>query len=303
MVEGTTPVPRLVPPEAAFEEFKAYVQKFDPIELLCQLTMTFLFTPEGFQGEASDTRRWARWIEFTAGYLATVPPRSEQYLTFNGAHIEEFERIILQYFHSFLYEAVNRPPGTSQWTKGDILSQAALLGIELKNASSQVSYSPTDPDPQRAAFGNRRIKELGLDSKQFLARVGFSDSHALSALGRNAQGNKRVTRIKMDLPSFEGLRIALQDSDARIRLEDEVPQRVPYLMGMKIQGGFLDGQSFHFSRNLNCIIGGRGAGKWAVCSARTTPYVQRSFCRFRTKATAPPEATLLGLVDKAYVRH
>jgi hypothetical protein len=116
---------RLVPPEAAFEEFKAYVQKFDPIELLCQLTMTFLFTPEGFQGEASDTRRWARWIEFTAGYLATVPPRSEQYLTFNGAHIEEFERIILQYFHSFLYEAVNRPPGTSQWTPSDRVLQSA----------------------------------------------------------------------------------------------------------------------------------------------------------------------------------
>jgi hypothetical protein len=127
MMEGTTPVPRLVPPEEAFEEFKAYVQKFDPIELLCQLTMTFLFTPEGFQGEASETRRWARWIEFTAGYLATIPPRSEQYLTFNGAHIEEFERIILQYFNSFLYEAVNRPSGTSQWTPSDRVLQSAKI--------------------------------------------------------------------------------------------------------------------------------------------------------------------------------
>jgi hypothetical protein len=44
MTEGTTAAPRLVPPEAAFEEFETYVQKFDPIELLCQLTMTFLFT-------------------------------------------------------------------------------------------------------------------------------------------------------------------------------------------------------------------------------------------------------------------
>jgi hypothetical protein len=89
----------------------------------------------------------------------------------------------------------------------------------------------------------------------------FSDSHSLSALGKNAQGNRRVTRIKMDTPSFNGLRIALQDADARIRLEDEIPQSVPYLMGLKIEGGFLDGQTIHFSRNLNCIIGGRGAGK------------------------------------------
>ena len=57
MIEGTTPAPRLVPPEAAFEEFETYVQKFDPIELLCQLTMTFLFSQEGFQGEATDMRR------------------------------------------------------------------------------------------------------------------------------------------------------------------------------------------------------------------------------------------------------
>lgn len=70
-----------------------------------------------------------------------------------------------------------------------------------------------------------------------------------------------MTRIKMDSPSFEGLRIALQDADARIRLEDEVPQSVAYIMGMKLEGGFLDGLTVHFSRNLNCIIGGRGAGK------------------------------------------
>ncbi len=105
------------------------------------------------------------------------------------------------------------------------------------------------------------MANLGLGAKQFLARVLFSDSHALSALGKNAQGKSRMTRIKMDSPSFAGLRIALQDADARIRIEDDIPDSVPFVMGIKIQGGFLDGQTIHFSRNLNCIIGGRGAGK------------------------------------------
>src|SRR5208283_5206494 len=145
--------------------------------------------------------------------------------------------------------------------KGDILSQASLLGIELRSVTTPISYSPSDPDVQRAAFGQQRIAALSLGSKQFLARVIFSDSHSLSALGKNPQGNRRVTRIKMDTPSFNGLRIALQDADARVRLEDEIPQSVPYLMGLKIEGGFLDGQTIHFGRNLNCIIGGRGAGK------------------------------------------
>jgi hypothetical protein len=110
MIEETMSAPELVQPETAFEAFKLYVRRFDPIELLSQLTMTFLFTPEGFQGEATDTRRWARWIEFAAGYLATVPARPDPYETFNGGHIEEFEHLILQYFDSFLYQAFNRPP-------------------------------------------------------------------------------------------------------------------------------------------------------------------------------------------------
>src|SRR5579859_1982280 len=145
--------------------------------------------------------------------------------------------------------------------KGDIISHPALLGIELRDAASTISFSDTDPSPERVLFGKQRINALGLGARQFLSRVLFSDSHALAALGKNAQGNRKLTRIKMDSPSFHGLRIALQDADARIRLEDEVPLSVPYVMGMKIEGGFLDGQVVHFSRNLNCIIGGRGAGK------------------------------------------
>jgi hypothetical protein len=127
MTKGTTPAPQLVPPATAFEALKAYVYQFDPIELLSQLTMTFLFTQEGFQGEATDTRRWARWIEFTAGYLATVPSRSQPYRTFDGAHIEEFERLILQYFNSFMYEFVNGQPDAHESIPSDQVLQHAKL--------------------------------------------------------------------------------------------------------------------------------------------------------------------------------
>ena len=56
-------------PQSAFQAFKDFVAKFDAIDLLSQLTLTFLFAPETeFIGEASPVRHWARWIEFTAGY-------------------------------------------------------------------------------------------------------------------------------------------------------------------------------------------------------------------------------------------
>jgi ABC-type lipoprotein export system ATPase subunit len=151
-------------------------------------------------------------------------------------------------------------PGNSPH-KFDILCHKCLLGIELKSALSDISYSLEDPDPNRVQFGNERIKRLGLGSSQYLARVLNSDAHTLNALGRNASGVKKVTRIKMDTPSFNSFRIALEDSDARIRIEDQIPATIPSIAFAVLQGGFLDGHKIHFSPNLNCIIGGRGTGK------------------------------------------
>lgn len=151
-------------------------------------------------------------------------------------------------------------PGASPH-KTDVLCHSALLGIELKHATSPISYADGDPEPERIRMGRERIKRLKLGAKQNLARVLNSDAHALDALGRNAANARKVTRYKMDAPSFEGLRVALGDADARVRIEDLIPQAVPRILGVYIDGGFLTGQLVHFSPNLNCIIGGRGTGK------------------------------------------
>lgn len=145
--------------------------------------------------------------------------------------------------------------------KADVICHPALAGIELKHASSSIHYSPSDDQVQRAQMGQQRIERLGLGSRQYLARVMNSDSHALTALGRNASNDQRITRYKMDTPSFAALKIALQDADARVRIEDLIPQAVPHVVGIAMEGGFLDNQVIQFSRNLNCIIGGRGTGK------------------------------------------
>lgn len=168
---------------------------------------------------------------------------------------------------------VDEPSGFEAETPGnsphkvDVLCHRALLGIEIRVATSPVSYSDTDTDANRKNCGKERIKRLGLGSRQYLARMLNSDSHTLSALGRNAQGDRKVTRVKMDCPSFDALRIALEDTDARVRIEDQIPVAVPHVIGMHIEGGFLDGQQVHFSSNLNCIIGGRGTGKSTMFEA------------------------------------
>jgi len=106
----------------------------------------------------------------------------------------------------------------------------------------------------------------------------------------------------MDSPSFAGLRIALQDGDARIRLEEEIPHGFPYVLGVSIEGGFLDGQKIHFSRNLNCIIGGRGAGKSTAFEAVRCLASSPSTSKL-VDSEVWPEALHLVWVDKAGQPH
>ncbi|WP_418138248.1 TrlF family AAA-like ATPase [Agrobacterium sp. El2ro-1b] len=151
-------------------------------------------------------------------------------------------------------------PGASPH-KFDVIAHKALLGIELKHAGSAISYAAGDPNMDRMQMGKNRIEKLKLGSRQYLARVLNSDAHSLGNLGRNAELQKRVTRYKMDSLSFGALRLALEDADARVRIEDLIPSSVPHVIGVSLDGGFLTNQSIQFSQNLNCIIGGRGTGK------------------------------------------
>lgn len=158
--------------------------------------------------------------------------------------------------------------------KVDIVCHPALLGLELKNASSDISFGTDDPDPVRAGIGRERLQRMG-GALSPLARILNSDSHTLNALGRNARGDQKVTRYKIHGLSFESLRYALMNGDARVRLEDAVPEQVPVIKALRLSGCFLREQAVHFSPNLTCIIGGRGTGKSTMFEAlrffSTTP--------------------------------
>lgn len=139
-----------------------------------------------------------------------------------------------------------------------------LLGLEILQASNEIWYSSNDPNVNRRQFFEKRKEKLSEDNGYEIAKVLFSDAHTLSSLGKNASGNKKITRFKMDSLSFNSFRIALLDSGARTRIEDLVPDKVPFFAGINFEGGFLDGQLIKFSKNLTCIIGGRGTGKSSI---------------------------------------
>ncbi len=71
--------------------------------------------------------------------------------------------------------------------------------------------------------------------------------------------------VKMSDVSIEGLRQAFLDPGSRIRLHTEPsPEEHAELVAMTWQGGFLDSAAVRFNRNLNVLVGGRGAGKSTV---------------------------------------
>ncbi len=145
--------------------------------------------------------------------------------------------------------------------KQEVFNCSNLLGLEIANVSNSSWFSHDDADANRRNCAVARCKALGLEDGVDLAKVMSSDAHTLNALGRNAGGNRKLTRLKMEALTFASLRIALMDATARARLEDLIPASIPKFVGMKLEGGFLKDQIVHFSPNLTCIIGGRGAGK------------------------------------------
>ncbi|MCX5747962.1 MAG: AAA family ATPase [Proteobacteria bacterium] len=151
--------------------------------------------------------------------------------------------------------------GYPNWKK-DIITSAGLYGLEFADAANLAWYSDADDGSpagvaRKGLLTARRATRGPLST---LARVQNSDAHTLSAF-RSAPGKKLLTRVKLSELSFDAFKLALVDADARARATVELPAAIPRIIGMAVSGGFIDNAIVHFSPNLNCFIGGRGAGK------------------------------------------
>ncbi|WP_432327982.1 PHP domain-containing protein [Mucilaginibacter sp. P25] len=143
----------------------------------------------------------------------------------------------------------------------EVICHDCLMGLEVSLKSNVNRYTDRDDSSDRKNMINLRRSKLSLNSDYEFPVLMSSDSHTLAKLGVNASGEKKLTRVKTDALTFHGFKVALQNSISTIRLENMIPDRLPRFIGMEIAGGLLDKQRVHFSNNLTCIIGGRGAGK------------------------------------------
>ena len=136
-----------------------------------------------------------------------------------------------------------------------------LLGLEISHKAESKLYTDLDENQEHKHLLS--IWRASLDDKlhRDFAKLMSSDSHELVQMGCNADGNNRLTRIKMSELTFKAFRNALMSSESRVRLEDDIPEQRPVIKHIKLEGELLDGLDIDLSPNLTCIIGSRGAGK------------------------------------------
>ena len=151
-------------------------------------------------------------------------------------------------------------PGFPAWKK-DLLLEEGLKGLEFRDPAHHLWYSVDDPSTsdesnERRKYAQARI-DAGLRPRGQLARFHNSDAHSLADL----IPPKALNRIKISNLTFAAFRSALADPEARVRIDELVPKSIPKVVGVGINGGFLDGTTIHFANNLNIFFGGRGTGK------------------------------------------
>ncbi|MFL9845413.1 TrlF family AAA-like ATPase [Flavobacterium rhizosphaerae] len=152
----------------------------------------------------------------------------------------------------------------------EILKIKNLLGFEISSKTSINFYTDLDTSDKmadRCNLMNIRRAALEQDAEYNLPKIMSSDSHTLSKLGINADGENKLTRYKVDELNYHSIKIALQYHESRIRLENEIPEVKPHIKSIKIEGGLFKDVEINLSSNLTCIIGGRGAGKSTLLEA------------------------------------
>lgn len=141
-----------------------------------------------------------------------------------------------------------RPKGLLRIPVADHVNQTlldpAIAAVEIVDL--------TEVDQIKARLRGKR--ELAIVRSSDATEAGAS-THVLSGIGN------RRSWIKASRPDLCGLRHAFADPTLRVSLVEPAVAAHPMIESVAVTGGFLDGQRFEFSGDLNCLLGGTGAGK------------------------------------------
>ena len=172
---------------AFYKELTDFVGVLDPIKLLSQLTLTFLFVPEGkFIEESSDVVKWARWIEFLSGYLLSHEYPKNTKGSVDGNDLKTIEGILDKYFNAItIYIATSITDNEEEKETESIIHNAKIHSLYVRGE----------------AYSNQ-LKDITQDiytqhNEWFIKTLGFTISQALHISKSIAnEYNRRVNEEK-----------------------------------------------------------------------------------------------------------
>jgi ABC-type cobalamin/Fe3+-siderophores transport system ATPase subunit len=106
-----------------------------------------------------------------------------------------------------------------------------------------------------------RTKVQGWLQNWYPAELEGSDPKCIDEIGRG-----KASYLKLGELSFEAAKFALSDAAPRVATEPRQHQ-ASHIRSIRFDGGILDGQTLHFSPELNTLIGIRGSGKSSILEA------------------------------------
>ena len=106
-----------------------------------------------------------------------------------------------------------------------------------------------------------RTKIQGWLQCWYPAELEGSDPKCIDEIGRG-----KTSYLKLGELSFEAVKFALSDPAARVAREPPKHQ-ASHIRSIHFDGGVLEGQTLHFSPELNTLIGIRGSGKSSILEA------------------------------------
>ena len=114
---------------------------------------------------------------------------------------------------------------------------------------------------QQVRTHTEREKVKNWLTKWYPAEVEGSDPKALEQIGQG-----EACYLKIGDYSFEAVKYVLLDYAHRVSTEPAKHEH-SYIHSMSFEGGVLDGETIHFSPELNTLIGIRGSGKSSILEA------------------------------------
>lgn len=119
--------------EQSFRDIEQFATAYDPISLLSQLTLTFLFVPEDqFQPESSDVFQWQRRIEFLASFLLVRNYPFDQKASVDGAVIEKVEKLLQSYFAAIDRQMLTEITESRSPERDMLLSHAKIHSLYVR---------------------------------------------------------------------------------------------------------------------------------------------------------------------------